>query len=60
VLQAEAQHVLQPATRIPLQHNHTQTPTHIEPRTIDQISNSTEESQAPDDGNINVRNMMST
>ena len=32
VLQAEAQ--LQPATRIPLQPNHTETPTHIEPRTI--------------------------
>ena len=27
-----AQH--QPATRIPLQPNHTETPTHIEPRTI--------------------------
>ena len=26
--------VLQPATRIPLQPNHTETPTHIEPRTI--------------------------
>jgi len=32
VLQAEAQ--LQPATPIPLQPNRTQTPTHIEPRTI--------------------------
>jgi len=32
VLQAEA--VLQPATRIPLQPNHTETPTHIEPRTV--------------------------
>jgi len=31
-LQAEA--VLQPATRIPLQPNHTESPTHIEPRTI--------------------------
>jgi len=26
--------ILQPATQIPLQHNHTETPTHIEPRTI--------------------------
>jgi len=26
--------VLQPATRIPLQPSHTETPTHIEPRTI--------------------------
>jgi len=25
---------LQPATRIPLQPNHTETPTHIKPRTI--------------------------
>jgi len=25
---------LKPATRIPLQPNHTETPTHIEPRTI--------------------------
>ena len=25
---------VQPATRIPLQPNHTETPTHIEPRTI--------------------------
>ena len=32
VLQAEA--VLQPATRILLQPIHTETPTHIEPRTI--------------------------
>jgi len=40
VLQAEA--VLQPATRIPLQPNHTETPTHIEARTIDQCDNSTE------------------
>ena len=34
VLQAESQVVLQPATRIPLQPNHTETPTHIEPSTI--------------------------
>jgi len=33
---------LQPATRIPLQHNHTETPTHIEPRTIEHFGNSTE------------------
>jgi len=31
--QVEAQVVLQPATRIPLQPNHTESPTHIEPRT---------------------------
>jgi len=35
VLQAEAQQVvLQPATQIPLQPKYTETPTHIEPRTI--------------------------
>jgi len=50
----------QPATRIPLQTNHTETPTHIEPRKIDQCGNSTEKSQAFDDGYINVRNMLST
>jgi len=32
VLQAEAQVVLQPATRIPLLPNHTKSPTHNEPR----------------------------
>ena len=36
------------------------TPTHIEQRTIDQCGNSTEYSQAPDDGYINVQNMLST
>jgi len=40
VLQAEI--VLQSATRIPLQPNHTETPTHKEPRTYDQCGNSTE------------------
>jgi hypothetical protein len=34
--------VLQPATRIPHQLNHTETPTNIEPRTHDQCGNSTE------------------
>ena len=33
---------LQPATRILLQLNHTETPTHIETRTHDQCGNSTE------------------
>jgi len=33
---------LKPATWIPLQPNHTETPTHIEPRTHDQCGNSTE------------------
>ena len=49
---------LKPATRIQLQPSHTKTPTHIEPRTI--RCNSTEKLQAPDDGVINVRNMLST
>jgi len=48
VLQTEA--VLQPAT---------ETPTHIETRTHNQCGDTIEESQAPDDGYINVRNMSS-
>ena len=31
---AQKSYVLQPATRIPLKPNHTETPTHMEPRTI--------------------------
>ena len=50
---------LQPATRIPLQTSHTETPTHIETRTRDQCGDTIEKSQAPDDGCINVRNMLS-
>ena len=50
---------LQPATRIPLQPNHTETPTHIETRKHDQCGDKIEKSQAPDDGCINVRNMLS-
>jgi len=51
--------VLQPATRIPPQPSHIETPTHIETRTHDQCDDSIEKSQAPDDGCINVRNMLS-
>jgi len=51
--------VLQPATRIPPQPNHTETPTHIETRTHDQCGDTRENSQAPSDGYINVRNMLS-
>jgi len=51
--------VLQPATRILPQPSHTETPTHIETRTHNQCGNTTEKSQAPDDGCINVRNMLS-
>ena len=50
---------LQPATRIPLQPSHTETPTHIETRTHDQCGDTIEKSQATDDGCINVRNMLS-
>ena len=50
---------LQPATRIPPQPSHTETPTHIETKTHDQCSDPIEKSQAPDDGCINVRNMLS-
>ena len=57
--QAEAQLVLQPATRIPPQPSYTETPTHIETRTHSQCGDTTEQSQAPDDGRINVRNMLS-
>jgi len=49
---------LQPATRIPPQPNHTETPTYIETRTHDQCGDTVEKSQAPDDGCINVRNML--
>jgi len=37
----------------------TETPTHIETRTHDQCSDKIEKLQAPDDGCINVRNMLS-
>jgi len=49
---------LQPATRIPPQPSQTETPTHIETRMHDQCGDAIEESQAPDDGCINVRNML--
>jgi len=51
---------LKSATRIPLQPNHTETPTHIKPRTHDQCGDTIEKSQAPDDGYINVRSIFST
>ena len=57
VLQPEP--VLHYATRIPPQPSHTETPTHIETRTHDQCGDTIENSQAPDDGCINVRNMLS-
>jgi len=50
---------VKPATQIPPQHSHRETPTHIETRTHDQCGDSIEKSQAPDDGRINVRNILS-
>jgi len=50
---------IQPATRIPPQPSHTETPKHIETRTRDQCDDTIEKSQAPDDGCINVQNMLS-
>ena len=49
---------LQPATRIPPQPSHTETPTNIETRTHDQCGDTIEKSQAPDDVCIDVRNML--
>ena len=48
-----------PATRIPPQPSHTKTPTHIETRKHNQCGDTIEKSQAPYDGCINVRNMLS-
>jgi len=39
--------------------SHTETPTHIKTRTHDQCGDTTEKSQAPGDGCINIRNMLS-
>jgi len=43
----------------PPQPNHNVTPTHIEPEQYNQWNNSTNKSQAPEDGCINIRNMLS-
>ena len=40
------------------QPSHTEAPTYIETRTHDQCGDTIEKSQAPDDGCINVRNML--
>jgi len=58
MLQAEAQLQLQPATRTKLKTSCTKSPTHNEQD--DRCGNSTTQSQAPDDGYINVRNMLIT
>jgi len=39
--------------------SHTETPTHIETRTHNQCGDAIKKSQVPDDGYINVRNMLS-
>ena len=51
--------VLQPATRIPPQPSNTETPTHMETRTHGQCGDTIKNSQAPDVGCINIRNMLS-
>jgi len=51
--------VPQPATRVPPQPSHTETPTRIETRTHNQCGDTIEKPQAPYDGCINVRNMLS-
>ena len=54
--------MLQPAYgyhTTPPQPNHNVTPTHIEPEQYNPWSNSTNKSQAPEDGCINIRNMLS-
>jgi len=52
--------LFQPATRTPLKPSRTKSPTYNELRTKDRCGNSTAQSQARDDGYINVRNMLST
>ena len=39
--------------------SHNETPTHIETKTHNQCGDTIEKSQAPDNGYINVRNMLS-
>ena len=56
-MQAEAL-VLHPDTTPP-QPNHNVTPTHIEPEQYNPWNNSTNKSQVPEDGCINIRNMLS-
>jgi len=51
---------LKPATRTLLKPNHTETQHTTNREQNDGCGNSTAQSQAPDDGYINVRNMLST
>jgi len=50
---------LKPVTWILPQPSHTETPTYIETRKHSQCGDTIEKSQAPDDGFIKVRNMLS-
>ena len=43
----------------PRKPNHNVTPTHIVPEQYNPLNNSTNKSQAPEDGCINIRNMLS-
>jgi len=52
IWQAEAYHTDTTPT------SHTETPAHTETRTHNQCGDKIEKSQAPDDGYINVRNML--
>jgi len=47
------------ADTTPPQPNHNVTPTHIEPDQYNPRNYSTNKSQAPEDGCINIRNMLS-
>jgi len=44
----------------PPQPYHNVTPTHIEPEQYNPCNNASNKSQAPDDGCINIRNMLSS
>ena len=47
------------STCIRIPHHHNVTPTHIEPELYNPWNNSTHKSQSPEDGCINIRNMLS-
>jgi len=57
-MQAEALLSLHTDTTPP-QPNHTITPTHIEPEQYNPCNNSSNKSQTPEDGCINIRNILS-
>jgi len=60
MLNMQAEAVLQPdPDTTPPQSNHNITPTHIVPEQYNPWNNSTNKSQAPEDGCINTRNRLS-